>query len=415
MEEFLFFPASSITQINEEISNLVNIYGGNFYLRFPHIEVFLAQEPKISDKPKVSIPDSDYRFILNQLLKHKIIYPSRFKKELPFNKKKVLEQLIQEPSQRYPVTLNIGEVTLELTQFCPYRCEGCFREVNPSNLTPLSRLEGLLEELSKMGLLKLFLSGGEITSSGIAFERFKLVASYAKSLGIRKIRLLTTGYNPEKIEEAIKYIDEIQISIDGLKQVHDTYKKFDGAFERAIESLKICEDKNVKVTTNTVVSKSNMDQVSDLIDFLLQFNIDTIRITKIMSPKKNLRLNPKEARRLYELVRKKQEEYSYIRIINAYSECTDLLNCTGGIVYAHIGASGNVFACDYDINNPAGNINCLSFQDIWTNSPVIQEYRKITPITGECLECRSRVFCFGNCKIDGIYVNQTHACKNENK
>jgi len=416
MGEFLFFPPSSITQINEKMFELVNIYGGKFYLGFPHIEVFLAQGSKIDDKPeKTNLPEANYNAILNQLLKKKIIYPSKFEKDLPFNKRRVLEQLTSKDAPNYPRTLNIGEITLELIQTCPYHCEGCFREANSNELTPLSKLEELLNELSKMGLSKLSLSGGEITSSKKAFERFQRIASYAKSVGIEKIRLLTTGYDPERVNEAIDYIDEIQISIDGLKQMHDTYKRFKGAFERAIESLKICERKNVKVTTNTVVSKLNIGQVPDLIEFLLQFKIDTIRITKIMSPKENLRLNTKEAKKLYEIVKEKQKKCAPNRIINAYGGCTDILNCTGGIVYAHITASGNVLACDYDVDNPAGNINHSDFQEIWTNSPIIQKYRMITPITGKCLECRSRVFCFGNCKIDKEYVDKIGVCENENR
>ncbi len=414
MGSFLFFPASSITQLKEDVFNLIHIYGGKYYLRRPHIEVYLAQPHKANVRSnRVNFSDSDYGSILESLIEKKIIFRSELKKEFPFNKEKILEAIQKKPTT-LPRTLNIGEVTLELIQSCPYSCEGCFREVAREGLTPIQRLERLVSELSEMGLSKISLSGGEITASDRGFERFSQIASYAKSEGIR-VRLLTTGYNPDRVENALKYIDEIQISIDGLEETHDSYKGRKGSFERAIESSKrALKNGKVKITTNTVVSMLNYREVPDLIDFLSQFKIDTVRITKMMTPKRKLKLGLKEAIELCLQVREKQEEYPNQKIINAFGDCSDVLNCTGGVVYAHIGATGNVFACDYDVENIAGNINYATFQDIWTNSPIIKDYRRITPIQGECLNCTSRVFCFGNCRIDKEYVAKAGTCKNEN-
>ncbi len=413
MEEFIYFPASSITQIDEDSFTLVDIYGGKFNLKSPHLEVYLSCPLKIEEESgggKIGILQGDQKFF-NDLIENKVIYLSKIKKQSPFNRKKVLEK-IHSSSFKQPRTLNIGEVTLELTQGCPYNCQGCFREINNEELLQESSLENLIEELSEMGLSKIALSGGEVTTSKKSFDRFKQVASYSKEKGIDKIRLLTTGYNPERVRESLNYIDEIQISIDGSREFHNSYKKSNNAFERAIESLRICEaDKKVKLTTNTVVSKKNLSEICFLMDFLSNFNIDTYRITKMVTPDRNLRLDPSEAKRLYELVRKKQEEYPNLKIINAYGDCTDVLNCTGGIVYAHIGATGNVFGCDYDVNNIAGNIKQRSFQDIWTNSPVLKKYREISPLEGECLDCDSRVFCFGNCWIEKENNKISGGCK----
>lgn len=403
MEEFIYFPASSITQIDRDSFNLVDIYGGKFNLKLPHLEVYLScptQLKKEFTNRKMNFMQGDYLKIINDLIENKIIYPSKIKKQSPFNRKKVLEK-INSSSFREPRTLNIGEATLELTQNCPYNCSGCFRELNNEEPLSNSNLESLVDELSDIGISKIALSGGEITASKNSFNRFKHIASYSKKKGIDKIRLLTTGYNSERVNEALNYIDEIQISIDGLRESHNSYKKSDNAFERAIESLKISEtNEKVKLTTNTVVSKKNLSEIPFLIDYLSNFNINTYRITKMVTSDSGLRLSISEAEKLYQLVREKQERYPNLKIINAYGDCTDILNCTGGIIYAHIGATGNVFGCDYDINNIAGNIKQKSFQDIWTNSSVLQKYRTISPLEGDCLDCESRVFCFGNCWIE---------------
>jgi len=418
MEEFIYFPASSITQIDKDSFDLVDIYGGKFKLKSPHLEVYLSCPVQLNEKSldrKTDILQDNYLKILNDLIENNIIYPSKIKKQSPFNRKKVLEKIHSSPFNQQR-TLNIGEVTLELTQNCPYNCMGCFREINDKELLSESRLENLVSELSEMGISKIALSGGEITASKKSFERFKRVASYSRDVGINKIRLLTTGYNPERVGEALNYVDEIQISLDGLREFHNSYKGLNNAFEKATESLKICEaNKKTTLTTNTVVSKKNLSEISFLIDFLSKFNIDTHRITKMVTSSSDLRLDLEDAKKLYSLVREKQKKYPNSKIINAYGDCTDILNCTGGIVYAHIGATGNIFGCDYDINNIAGNIQQRSFQDIWTNSSVLKKYRTISPIEGDCLDCHSRVFCFGNCWIEKENNKISGECKNENK
>jgi len=413
MDNFLFFPASSITQISKESFKLVNIYGGVFNLQFPHLAVYLSQPEEI-DNPEslehLGISPKDYQFILRDLLDHKVVYPSKIRMDLPFDKNQVLSQILNCPFTQ-PRTLNIGDVTLELTQNCPYSCEGCFREINEDQLTNSARLERLVDELSLMGLSKISLSGGEITSSERAFDRFKQLAKYIRQHPQIKIRLLTTGFNPERVTEALDYIDEIQISVDGLEDAHDSYKRVSGAFRKAIGSIDFCQKSKVTLTTNTVVSQKNRGEVSSLIDYLSQFKIDTLRITKILSDKEHLRLGVKEAQDLYCVVQIKQTEHPNLRIINAYGNCTDVLNCVGGMVYAHIGATGNVFPCDYDIHNSGGNINNSPFQDIWTNSEVFHAYRNVIGIQSECLDCKSRVFCFGNCRIDRQYVRTTGMCE----
>jgi len=416
--KFYFFPAVSITQFSEDSFRLVDIYGGEFTLDRNSINSYLLQDELSVIPPdlnKHNLSREEHMSLIKSFIGANMVHPSKFEKESPFNRRKVLEQIMSSPFQK-PRTLNIGDITLELTQNCPYQCGGCFRELNNQETLSLDTLHRLIDDLSLMGLRKISLSGGEVTASENSFERFKHVCLYVKESYIEVIRLLTTGFNPEKVRESLEYgVNEIQISVDGLKNYHDSYKKFNGAFERAIEAIELCEVEDVKLTTNTVVNQQNLPFVEEVLDDLSEFNIDTLRVTKIMSPDKNLRLNTQQARQLYETIKRKQEEYSDKRIINAYGGCTNVLNCVGGIVYAHIGATGNIFPCDYMTEQSAGNINERPFQEIWTESPIFTPFRTPTIIDGECGPCSIRSLCFGNCKIDKEYVEQTNMCEQHNK
>lgn len=412
MAEFIFFPPASITQIDRDLFRINDIYGGVFDINKTVASVYLAQEPEYEfGKANIlGISTEQYNSIITALKQHRIIYPSSAFKEKPFEGRRVLEKIALSEFEKERV-LSIGDVTLEITQDCPYHCEGCFREINNEQQLSISKIKGLINELRSMGLTKLSISGGEITFKQEYTERAKEAISYAKSQGIRTIRLLTTGFNQNRLEELIDAgANEVQISIDGDEETHNSYKKHVSAYRRAIEAIQLCEGKEgIKLTTNTVVSKQNLNIIKQTMETLAAYDIDTIRITKILTGNSGLRLNPQEAQELHSRVFAAQKEHGK-RILNAYGNCTNHLNCVAGIVYAHIGATGNVFPCDYVPHMPAGNINEQKFQEIWTNSEVIKLFREPKNIAAGCIKCKDRIFCIGNCVVEANNLKVAEGC-----
>ncbi len=411
MSQFIFFPPASITQLGPDLFRINDTYGGAFNFNSTIAQVYLAQDPKYNpNRPnKLSIPVSEYDSIIQELINNKALYPSNALKEKPFDGEAILKQMRIAPFKKER-TLSIGDVTLELTQDCPYKCEGCFREQNRQKLLPLDKIKELISDLAKMGLTKLSLSGGEITYRQESTDKAKEVIRYSRENGIRTLRLLTTGLNPSRLEDLIDSgIDEVQLSVDGTKETHNTYKKVKGAYERTIRAIDLCEQKDIKLTTNTVVTRENLFAIESMIRHLAERDIDTIRITKIITPNRSLRLTPQDAKNLYHTVSRATERYGN-RIINAYSSCIDHLNCVAGIVYAHIGATGNVFPCDYVPETVAGNVNEMPFQEIWTNSDIINSFREPKKIPNHCAGCKDRVFCIGNCVIETRNLDVWEGC-----
>lgn len=399
-------------QIDRDLFRINDIYGGVFNINKTVASVYLAQEPEYepSKANSLGLSIEQHNSIITALKQHRIIYPSSVFKEKSFEGKKVLEEIGHSEFKKERV-LSIGDVTLEMTQDCPYHCEGCFREINNEPQLPISKIKELIDELRGMGLTKISISGGEITFKQEYTERAKEAISYAKSQGIRTIRLLTTGFNKNRLEELIGCgANEVQISIDGNEETHNSYKKHGSAYNRAIGAIQLCEGKEgIKLTTNTVVSKQNLNIVKQTMETLAALDIDTIRITKIITGNQGLRLNLQEAKDLHNIVSAAQKEHGK-RILNAYGNCTSHLNCVAGIVYAHIGATGNVFPCDYVPHMPAGNINKENFQNIWTNSEIIRIFREPKDIADGCIKCKDRIFCIGNCVVEANNLKIAEGC-----
>ncbi len=401
MNPFLFFPPACLTQVEDDCFRINDIHGGIFELGRESAYVYLAQDILYEKRQpdRINMPLNIYNLILDELIRNRIIYTSATEAEKPFDGKLILEKLSSSKFEK-ETALSIGYVTLDLTQDCPYKCEGCSRENNQIGYLGEDKIKELLSTLKSMGLTRISLSGGEITISRAITEKAKRVVSYALEQGIRDISVLTSGFNSKRLEELIDSgVTEVQISVDGDGAGHNEYKQSSQSYRRAIENIQMCDKKDVKLVTNTVVTKKNFHTIPKTIDTLLGLGVEKTRITKILTQNKQLGLTAQESRNLYEMILKKQREYGE-RVINTFGSCTNKIICSGGLVYAHIGATGNVFPCDHLSDIPAGNINDSGFEDIWTNSKTIKLFREPKDAPKKCQSCKERAVCVGSCFVE---------------
>jgi len=82
------------------------------------------------------------------------------------------------------------QVTLSVTDECPYRCPHCFNARRPAAPMPLSRLKELVKEIQDIGGSFLNIGGGE---PGVAMDRTLAVLEAAD--GRSEVWLNTTGFN----------------------------------------------------------------------------------------------------------------------------------------------------------------------------------------------------------------------------
>lgn len=117
----------------------------------------------------------------------------------------------------------------------------------------------------------LILSGAEVTT----FDDLDRYIRFAASLGwFKKIQIQTNGrklkdrhYLKHLIDQGI---NEFFVSIHGLEQVHDSITRRPGSFKETLEGLQNLEDFDVNVITNTVLTKNNLHEISDLFSILFR-------------------------------------------------------------------------------------------------------------------------------------------------
>lgn len=204
----------------------------------------------------------------------------------------------------------------------------------------------------------------------------------------------------------------ISVSIDGLRETHDEFRRTKGGYDRAMKGINALIShggfKHIQVTS--VIHKQNIHQLEELYEVMCGLDIDSWRILNIepigrAKEHPELILAPEDYRRMFDFIRKKRWEGMPV----LYG-CTHFLGeeyerevrdwyflCNAGIYTASVMANGDIGAC-LDIERRAetiqGNILTDDFTEIWNNG--FEIFRTdLSRRSGKCSECSSREFCGG--------------------
>ena len=169
-------------------------------------------------------------------------------------------------------------VTFDLTWNCNCRCDYCnyWRE-NHIDL-PTKQVKKIVENIKKMGVMYLGLSGGEPLLRKDIIE----IVGFGKELGMY-VGLNTNGtIGKEDVYSGLmaKGIDTICFSIDGARaSTHERYRKH-CSFQKVIHSIQTAvgiRNKGqfrTKISTNTVVHRGNVDELEEISQLRSKLGID---------------------------------------------------------------------------------------------------------------------------------------------
>lgn len=183
-----------------------------------------------------------------------------------------------------------------ITNRCNAACMHCFYK---NNINKELDKELSLKEIKKFVLSLrgpidlLLLTGGEPILQKDIVEICRIFETFNKT---HKITLSTNGLLPELIEDKIKNILDttrlnvnIQVSIDGLGEVHEEIRGIKGIFGQAIDTvgrLKKLQNRYSRlneVWVITTISNKNIEQIKFLMDFV-QNKLKTLHKFQFLRP-----------------------------------------------------------------------------------------------------------------------------------
>lgn len=308
---------------------------------------------------------------------------------------------------------------LEVTSRCNARCEHCGSSCGdfvPKDEVTKEELCHVLDDIASHynpKKIMLFVTGGEPLVKKELFE----IMDYATKLGF-PWGMTTNGMLID--EEVVQKMAEtkmstVSVSIDGLKELHESFRKVPGSFEKIIKGLKLMlECPTIKIVqVTTCVNPKNIDQLPEILKLLKSIGIKYWRLVEIdpigrAKNRDDLFLDAEGFKRMFNYMFKTRVEnpdmciqyacghYFGPRINQALTGSPYI--CYTGYMVASILSNGDIFGCPDIERLPElieGNIRKDSFVDVWEHG--FKRYRRINRTSNKkCKACPDWKVCLGD-------------------
>ena len=349
--------------------------------------------------------------------------------------KKLPSHLLQFSADKKPV------VVWNMTKRCNLDCVHCYAHaVNPNytDNTELTTEEGktLIDNLSEFGSPVILFSGGEPLLRTDLVE----LAKYAKEKGMRAVistngTLITKEKAKQLKEVGLSYVG---ISLDGMQQINDKFRGQEGAFNKAIQGLKNCQEEGIKVGLRFTINKHNVNEIPAIFDFLERENIPRICFYHLVYSGRGSEmvqedLTHEETRDVVDLIMDKTAElhkrgfpaevltvdnhcdgpHIYLRLLEEdpkhAAEVYELLQMnqgnSTGVGIGCVSWNGDVHADQFWRDYSFGNIRERPFSEIWTDQSDelmkgLKNRKELLRINApKCARCQWLDVCNGNFRV----------------
>ena len=172
------------------------------------------------------------------------------------------------------------EICWNITTRCNQGCRYCHRFLNINDLT-FKENEKILGNLIEDGVTDITWTGGE----ALIYENIEKLIKIAHQNGIRN-KLITNGkILANSNMEIINYLDSLTLSLDSTNnKIKQELGRGKEDFKNVKYILDYIKENNIdiKLRINTVANKLNIDNMSEFILFLNEYNIYAWRIFRFM-------------------------------------------------------------------------------------------------------------------------------------
>jgi radical SAM protein with 4Fe4S-binding SPASM domain len=275
------------------------------------------------------------------------------------------------PSLRY--------LELQVTWRCNLSCAHCYLGQAKGVDIPVPVIAAVLREFEAMGGLRLLISGGE----PLMHPQWDQVNTLLGASPLRRV-LLSNGLRlSDKLLDDLA-VDEVQISLDGLKSGHEALRG-EGNFERAVDAARRITQRGLDLSIATMVHAGNLDQMAELEELVRdlgarEWGIDAPVVSGRLSEHANLAVSPQEAAKAME------RAYG-----GAYHGGGEGMAC--GLHLCTVAADGRVAQCGFYLDEPLGKVD----EGLWTcwhrRKPLA-----LSDLTG-CSQCPDVSECGGGCRF----------------
>ena len=327
-------------------------------------------------------------------------------------------------------------VVWNLVRRCNLTCKHCYTTSADTDFPGELSTDEVFSVLADLKTAKvpfLILSGGEPLLRPDIFD----ISNRAKEMGFY-VALSTNGtlIGDDNINPiaAVGY-DYVGISIDGIGATHDTFRRLDGAYESAMNGVRLCRDLGLKVGIRFTMTNDNAHELPQILDLLESEDIDRFYFSHLNYAGRGNRNRKDDAffrttrdsmdllfERCLKLLKDGNEKefvtgnndadgvYLLKWIQEHYPETAEHMRAklaqwggnASGVNVSNIDNVGNVHPDTMWWHHTIGNVKERPFADIWndTSDPLMAGLkRRPRLIKGRCGACEYFDICGGNTRV----------------
>jgi heme d1 biosynthesis radical SAM protein NirJ len=197
-----------------------------------------------------------------------------------------ISQYLQEIKQPAPLGLKRnppGPVVIwNLIRRCNLACKHCYSisaDTDFPGELSTEEVYRVMDDLKGFRVPVLILSGGEPLMRHDIFD----ISRRAKEMGFY-VGLSTNGtlINESNIDRiaGIGY-DYVGISIDGLRETHDRFRRLEGAFDASMNAIRLCHARGIKVGMRFTMTQDNARELPELLKIMEDEGIDKFYLSHL--------------------------------------------------------------------------------------------------------------------------------------
>lgn len=286
-------------------------------------------------------------------------------------------------------------VTYRITNRCNYHCAYCDSVKHKTQEMSFPQISGMIDEFSRMGMIKLGITGGE----PLLREDIGEIIDYARSHNIMVSLNSNGAFVPERIGN-LKNLNILFISIDGSEKTHEKTRG-KASFTAALKAIDTAMKAGIEVWTLTVLTRHNIRDLDNLIQILphqgIRMLFQPVECWDMHSGKVNDLLPiPEEYHaaidKLLELKRKTDligTSRSYLKLLRSWPNYPADMSCKVGKFTCNVLPDGEVISCTIIPQKEPNNGLVLGFAEA---------FRRL-----ETPRCKG---CFMNCYHEPNFICQ---------
>ena len=332
-------------------------------------------------------------------------------------------------------------VIWNLIRRCNLTCKHCYSisaDIDFKGELSTDEVCTVMDDLKAFGVPVLILSGGEPLLRPDIFDISRRAKDMGFYVGLSSNGTLIDADNINDIA-AVGY-DYVGISIDGIKQTHDLFRRKQGAFDASMDGIRLCREHGIKVGLRFTLTEDNAVELPDILQLMQAEDINKFYLSHLNYAGRGNRNRDSDVQLgitrqamelLFETALEHAQDGSDLEIVTGNNDADGAFllqwvmqrfpdradhiaaklrqwgGNSSGVNIANIDNLGDVHPDTFWWHYGLGNVRDRPFSEIWvdTSDPIMKGL-KASPrrIKGRCGECRYFDICGGNTRVRALQL-----------